>query len=45
MESIGLLSNPSPLKESQNIVYTSGFILLQTSGNLSGLDCTSNLIF
>ena len=28
MESIGLLSNPSPLKESQNIVYTSGFILL-----------------
>ena len=24
VDSIGLLSNPSPLKESQNIVYTTG---------------------
>ena len=37
MDSIGPLSNPSPLKEFQNIVYT--------SGNLSGVDCTSDLIF
>ena len=36
MDSIGPLSNPSPLKEFQNIVYT--------SGNLSGADCTSDLI-
>ena len=27
VDPIGLLSNPSPLKGSQNIVYTSGFIL------------------
>ena len=47
MDPIGLCSNPSPLKESQNVVYTSGFTSLMTSLPVtpSGLDCPSDLIF
>ena len=47
MNSIGLLSNSSPLKESQNIVYRFRFhlVTILPATQVDSTDCTSDLIF